>query len=135
LLILLLNINCKKQKNSNPTDQSFKTRPGPRPGSILLKKNQNDVVLVKKKTKKKQKSTGLSPGLAGSAGSPGHIGFFLPPFFHQPGSVPAPGRPGPGSTYQAGPGFKTMQRMHLEEKKLYRRVHRMCVRRAQTTAN
>jgi len=70
--------------NSN---HSFKTRPGPRPGfrvltgspgltgsagSIFLKKNQNDVVLVKK-----QKSTGLQPGLdrvlpgrlAGSAGS------------------------------------------------------------------
>jgi hypothetical protein len=41
-------------------------------------------------------------------GQPGHTGFFLPPFFHQPGPVPAPGRPGPGSTRWAGPGFKTM---------------------------
>jgi hypothetical protein len=41
-------------------------------------------------------------------GQPGHTGFFLPLFFHQPGPVPAPGRPGPGSTRRAGPGFKTM---------------------------
>ena len=63
------------QKSEIPSqEQSFKTRPGPRlgfrvlagspgltgsAGSILKKKNQNDVVLVKKK----QKSTGLSPRL------------------------------------------------------------------------
>jgi hypothetical protein len=41
-------------------------------------------------------------------GQPGHTGFFLPPFFHQPGPVPALGRPGPGSTRRAGPGFKTI---------------------------
>jgi len=29
---------------------------------------------------------------------------FLPP----PGPVPGPGRPGPGSTRRAGPGFKTL---------------------------
>ena len=69
-----------------------------RPGQFFIKKNQNDVVLVKKK----QKSTGLSPG------QPGHTGFFLPLFFRQPGPVPVPGRPGPGSTRRAGPGFKTM---------------------------
>jgi hypothetical protein len=39
---------------------------------------------------------------------PGHIGFSLPPFFLQPDPVPAPDRPGPGSTCRAGPGFKTM---------------------------
>ena len=47
--------------------------------------------------KKKQKSTGLQPGLAGSTRSPGqlgHTGFFLPLFFLQPGPVPASGRPG-----------------------------------------
>jgi len=63
------------------------------------------------KKKKKQKSTGLQPGLAGSTGLPGqlgHTGFFLPLFFLQPGPVPASGRPGPGSARQAGPGFKTM---------------------------
>jgi len=77
-----------------------------RPGQFFKKKNQNDVVLVKKKTKKTKANgfvTGSWPGLARSAGSPGHTGFFLPPFFRQPGPVPAPGRPGPGSTRQAGP--------------------------------
>ena len=29
-------------------------------------------------------------------------------FFHQPGLVPTPDQPGPGSTRRAGPGFKTM---------------------------
>jgi hypothetical protein len=56
--------------------------------------------------KKKQKSTGLQPGLDRIL--LGHTGFFLPPFFLQPGPVPAPGRPGPGSTCRARPGFKTM---------------------------
>jgi hypothetical protein len=112
---------CKRTRHCSVVGsvQSFKTRPGPRPGfrvlagspgltgsagSILfLKKNQNDVVLVKKKNKKKQKSTGLSPGLDRVLpGQPGHTGFFLPPFFHQPGPVPAPGRPGPGLTRRAG---------------------------------
>jgi len=56
---------------------------------------------------------GLSLGLdrvsrVDPAGQPDHTGFFLPPFFHQPGPVPDPGRPGPGSTRRAGPGFKTM---------------------------
>jgi hypothetical protein len=37
--------------------------------------------------------------------SPGQLpgGFLL-----GPGPVPGPGRPGPGSTRRAGPGFKTM---------------------------
>jgi len=36
---------------------------------------------------------------------------FLPP----PGPVPGPGRPGPGSTRRAGPGFKTLTKrfVHL----------------------
>jgi hypothetical protein len=105
--------------------QSFKTRPGPRlgfrvlarspgltgsAGSILLKKNQNDVVLVKKKQKKTKANgfvTGSWPGLARSAGSPGrpagsHRVFPSPVFSStRPGS-------GPGSTRRAGPGFKTI---------------------------
>jgi len=55
--------------------------------------NQNDVILVKK-----QKSTGLQPGfdrvLPGQPGrrvnpsdQPGHTGFFLSPFFLQPGKL------------------------------------------------
>jgi hypothetical protein len=91
--------------------QSFKTRPGGQPGprlgfrvlagspgligsaeSILKKKNQNDVVLVKKK----QKSTGLSPGLDRvSRVTPG---FFFPRFFVNPAQfrprVDLPGRAG-----------------------------------------
>jgi hypothetical protein len=88
--------------------QSFKTRPGGRPGprlgfqvlagspgltglagSILKKKKSKRRRFSKKKTKKKQKSTGLSPGL--DRVLPGHTGFFLPPFFHQPCPVLAPG--------------------------------------------
>ena len=34
---------------------------------------------------------------------------FLPP----PGPVPGPGRPGPGSTRRAGPGFKTLQKTKI----------------------
>ena len=52
--------------------------------------------------KKKQKSTGLQPGL--DRVLLGHTGFFLPPFFLQPGPVPALGRPGPRST--RGTGFQ-----------------------------
>jgi len=54
----------------------------------------------------------LSPGLAGSPGRPAGSSrsyrVFPSPFFHQPGPVPAPDRPGPGLTRQARPGFKTM---------------------------
>jgi len=60
-----------------------------RPGQFLKKKNQNDVVLVKK-TKKK-----VNGFVTGSCrvnrvdppGQPGYTGFFLPSFFHQPGPV------------------------------------------------
>ena len=98
--------------------QSFKTRPGGQPGprlgfrvlagspgltgsagSILKKKNQNDVVLVQKK-QKKQKSTGLSPGLDRVLpGQPGHRvdppGFSFPRFFVNPARFrPRVGRAG-----------------------------------------
>ena len=61
----------------------------------------------------KKKETGFQPGLPWSPGfrvgrvSPGQLptGFFL-----RPGPVPGPGRPGPGSTRRAGPGFKTMSK-------------------------
>jgi len=60
----------------------------------FFKKNQNDVVLVKK-NKKKTKINGFVTGPW--PGQPGHTEFFLPLFFHQLGPVPAPGRPaGPG---------------------------------------
>ena len=68
--------------------------------------------------------TGSHPGLTGWTGSrvdrvsPGQFpSGFLPP----PGPVPGPGRPGPGSTRRAGPGFKTLEspiakRMNVGEK-------------------
>jgi hypothetical protein len=60
-----------------------------RPGQLFfLKKNQNDIVLVKNKTQRV-----ATEFLTGLARSPGHTGFFLPIFFLQPGPVPAPGRP------------------------------------------
>jgi hypothetical protein len=86
-------------------------------GSIsILKKIQNDVVFVKKKQKQKQKSMGCNrvfdrvfPGhRVNPPGQPGHTGSWLMQFFHQPGLVSAPDRPGPGSTLRAGPGFKTL---------------------------
>jgi hypothetical protein len=79
---------------------SFKTRFGGSFGSrfgfriltgssgsrVNLKKNQNNVVLIKKT---KQKSTGYNRILPGS---PSHIGFFLSLFFLQPSLVLVPGR-------------------------------------------
>jgi hypothetical protein len=54
---------------------------------FVFLKNQNNVVLVKKK---KTKVNGLQPG---------HTGFFLSLFFLQPGPVPALDQPGPELTY------------------------------------
>jgi len=67
--------------------------------------------LYEKKKEKKKRETGSQPGLPGSPGFrvdrvfPGQLpgGFLL-----RPGPVPGPGRPGPGSTRRAGPGFKTV---------------------------
>ena len=84
------------------------------PGQFFFLKNQNNVVLVKK-----QKSTGLQPGLASS-----HRVFSFP-FFLQPGPVHVPGRPGPWSTRRAGPGFKTMLEREV------RKVKRLCGRHSQ----
>jgi len=58
-------------------------------------KNQNDVVL-----KKNQRlATGFLTGsLVNPSGQPGHTGFFLPLFFSQPNSVPAPDWPSSEST-------------------------------------
>jgi len=39
-------------------------------------------------------------------------------FLLRPGPVPGPGRPGPGSTRRAGPGFKTMRSRTEECKNL-----------------
>ena len=64
--------------------------PGHRVGPVnpYLKKIQNNIVLVKK-----TKVNGLQPGFAGSPGRSGHTGSWLFLFFHQPGPIPAPGRP------------------------------------------
>jgi hypothetical protein len=42
------------------------------------------------------------------AGRPGFTGQLPGEFLPRPGPVSSPGRPGPGSTHWAGPGFKTM---------------------------
>jgi hypothetical protein len=137
VIFLLTNRHYKpkyKKKYSN-FKHSFKTRPGPRPGFRVLARSPGlDRVTgsagsfffkskrrrFSKKTKKK--SMGLQPGLAGSTRSPGQPvgsagstrrvsrvtpGFFFHRFF-QPGSVPIPDQPDPGSICRAEPGFKTM---------------------------
>ena len=98
-----------------------------RVNSFFKKKNQNDVVLVKKnKTKKKQKSTGLQPGLAGLTGSPGQLAgsarshrVFSSLVFSSTSPVPTPGRPGLETTRRAGPGFKTMFLTIIDMSNLY----------------
>ena len=40
-------------------------------------------------------------------------GQFPSGFWPPPGLVPCPGRPGPGSTHRAGPGFKTLEHRSL----------------------
>jgi hypothetical protein len=77
-----------------------------------LKKNQNDVILVKKKTKVNglqpifdQVLSGQPGQLAGSSESHRVMTFLI---FFQPDPVPVPGRSGPGSTRRVGPGFKTI---------------------------
>jgi hypothetical protein len=58
-----------------------------RPGQFFFFLNQNNVILVKKKTKINRLQPGFLPN------QPGHTGFFLPLFFLQPGPVLVPGRP------------------------------------------
>jgi len=65
-------------------------------------------------TGNKKKIDRVSPGFDRVDRVPGRPGFagptpkqVLPP----PGPVPGPGRPGPGSTRWAGPGFKTLFQM------------------------
>ena len=68
-----------------------------------------------------RKGVGSQPGLTGLTRqvdrvSPGQLpdGFLL-----RPGPVPCPGRPGPGSTRRAGPGFKTMLSAVQKKKHIY----------------
>ena len=70
--------------------------------------NLNNIVLVKKKIKKKV--NGFTTGSCW-VNPPGHTGFFLPLFFLQPGQVPAPGWPSLESTRRVRPDFKTMLNM------------------------
>ena len=62
----------------------------------------------------KNKEAGSQSGLSGSPGfrvdrvSPGQL---LGGFLLRPEPVSGPGRPGPGSTRRAGPGFETMVQM------------------------
>jgi hypothetical protein len=81
--------------------------------SLFWSFNQNDVVwLLYIKKKRRPGLIRVYPDWPGSGStrrvdrvSPGQLpdGFLL-----RPGPVPCPGRPGPGSTRRAGPGFKTM---------------------------
>ena len=68
-------------------------------GSIILKKNQNDIVSVKE-NKNQRIATEF---WTGSTGSPGRIKFFFSLFFLQPGSIPASDRPDPEPSRQAEP--------------------------------
>jgi len=67
---------------------------------------------MKSNTVAKQNKVGSQPGLPGSGStrrvnrvSPGQIPSC---FLLKPGPALGPGRPGPGLTRRAGPGFKTM---------------------------
>jgi hypothetical protein len=62
---------------------------------------------------KKKKSAVSHTGLTGSRVDRVSPGQFPRGFLPPPGPVPGPGRPGPGSTRRAGPGFKTLIRMYL----------------------
>jgi len=54
------------------------------------------------------------PGRGGQRKRRGFLpGQFPSGFLPSPGSVSSPGRPGPGSTRRAGPGFKTLDRRSL----------------------
>jgi len=102
-----------------PKNQSFKTRPGGRPGprpgfrvlagspgltgSILFKKNQNDVVLVKKNKSQRVCHRVLTGSPGRPAGSAGSHRVFPSPVFSSTRPVS-----GPRSARRAGPGFKTM---------------------------
>jgi hypothetical protein len=61
-------------------------------------------------SKKKNKSQRVATGFLTGSCQVNRVtpGFSFPYFFLQPGPIPAPGRPGPGSTHLAGPDFKTM---------------------------
>jgi len=109
---------CKVLRPGPVQGSGFRFWPGHqvwpgRPGQFF-KKNQNDVVLVKKNKKNKSQWVchRVLPGQPGPrvdpAGQPGHTGFFLLLFFHQPGPVPTPDRPDPRSTHRTRPDFKTM---------------------------
>jgi len=86
---------------------SFKTRvPGfdRVTGLVFFKKSKRR--RFSKKKKSQRVCNRVLPGQP-PPGQPGNTGFFLSLFFLQPGPVPAPGRPGPGSSHRAGPaGFQ-----------------------------
>jgi hypothetical protein len=77
-------------------------------------------------SKKNKKSTGCNrvfdrvlPGQSGRwVNQPGHTGFWLFLFFLKPSPVLALGRPGPGSTRRAEPGFKTISIGTLKKRRL-----------------
>ena len=63
------------------------------PGQLFFKKNQNNVVLVKKLNKNQRVATRFLTGSCRVNWITESHRNFLPMFFLQPGPVPAPGRP------------------------------------------
>jgi len=90
--------------------------PGHRVGWInpYFLKNSKQRHFSKKKNKSQRVATEFLTGFCrvNPSGRLGHTGSWLFLFFLQPGPVPASGRPGPGLTCRAGPGFKTMIDIH-----------------------
>jgi len=100
---IIINYNYKK-KTKRVNTIVFRPSPVQDPGQLIFKKNQNDIVLAKKK----KKSTSCNRVFDLVAGSAGSHQVFSSPIFFQLAPVPTPGRPGTGSTRRIEPGFKTM---------------------------
>jgi hypothetical protein len=88
----------------------FRPDPVQGPGSRFWPGRPDQFFYLKKSKRRrfsKKKSTGCNQ-VFDRVNPPSHTRFFFPLFFLQPGLVSTPGKPGPGSTYRAGPDFKIM---------------------------
>jgi hypothetical protein len=99
---IIINYNYKK-KTKRVNTIVFRPSPVQDPGQLIFLKNQNDIVLAKKK-----KSTSCNRVFDRVARSAGSHRVFSSPIFFQLAPIPTPGRPGTGSTRRIEPGFKTM---------------------------